>query len=342
MLMDPVDGDSCPLPDLSRFGYRVLSVVGSGKYGLVVSAATVSPGGSSNTYAIKLIRRSSISEESSVNMQREITNHAAMNHPFIIHLKEVFLSSTYLCLVMELAATTLLAYTQSQPEHRLVEDMARHFLRQLLVGLDYMHRLGVANRDLKLENVLITYQGEASNMVVKLSDFGYSKHANHSTARSSVGTAGYTAPEVIIGGIAYDAPTTDIWSLGVMLYVIVAGRFPFDIKSPTWSQDIMSGSFAPLSDVPHLSQGVENLLRRMLEPSPRRRATLAEIMSHEWVIDGLGDGYRLEDGSKYGARVNLGAGVEHKIEEIVRRASETDHGLDEGDQRCVFDHDFQI
>ncbi len=330
------------VPDLSAYGYHVLSVVGQGRFGLVVSAAIIIPAiaglpasVAADLYAIKLIERSSIAEDSAVYMQREITNHATMKHPFIIQLKEVFLSPTHLCLVMELGAMTLHTYAHSQPEQCLTEDTARHFMRQLLVGLDYMHRLGVANRDLKLENVLITYQ--ESNMVAKLSDFGYSKHQKHSTARSSVGTAGYTAPEVIIGGIAYDAKATDIWSLGVMLYVMIAGRFPFDIKSQTWSQDIMQGSFAPLSDRPNLSQGVENLLRRMLEPSPRRRATLAEIMQHDWIVYGLKDGYKLEDGSRYCIRVDLGAGVECKIKDIVQRATEHDGGNDDQQHlRCVF------
>lgn len=329
-------------PDLSAYGYQVLSVVGHGRFGPVVSAASINPtrngspvGVADDVYAIKLIERSSIAEESAVDMQREITNHAIMKHPFIIQLKEVFLSTTHLCLVMELGAMTLLAYVQSQPEQYLKEKTARHFIRQLLVGLDYMHRLGVANRDVKLENVLLSRQG--SILVAKLSDFGYSKHLKHSTACSFVGTAGHAAPEVIVGGIAYDAQATDIWSLGVTLYIMIAGRFPFDMKSQTWSQDIMQGSFAPLSDRPDLSPGVENLLGRMLEPIPRKRATLAEIMQHEWVVNGLDDGYRLEDGSRYSIRVELGPGLECLIEDIVRRASES--CAEDGNEpslRCVF------
>jgi serine/threonine-protein kinase SRK2 len=324
--------------DLSRYGYQVRTIVGRGRFGLVVAAASLANPASS--YAIKLIPRGSIIEEASIYMQREITNHASLKHPFIIELKEVFLSPAYLCLVMELATATLLTYARSQPGCLLTEDMARHFMRQLLVGLDYMHRLGVANRDLKLENVLVTYQD--SCMVAKLSDFGYSKHTKHSTARSSVGTAGYTAPEVIIGGIAYDAPATDIWSLGVMLYVMITGKFPFDLHSRSWSQDIMQGAFAPFDERLNLSPGVKNLLERMLEPCPRKRASMAEIMQHEWVVDGLSGGYRLEDGSRYGVRVELGPGIECRIEELVRRAvqlNDSDNGDQHGDDedvRCVF------
>ncbi len=329
------DRPGLAVPDLSYYGYKVLSVAGQGRFGLVVSAATINPAsGSPASVAIKLIERSSIREESAVDMQREIANHATMKHPFIIQLK-VFLSTTHLCLVMELGAMTLLSYVESQPGQCLTEEAARHFMRQLLVGLDYMHRLGVANRDLKLENVLLTYQG--SKLVAKLSDFGYSKHHKHSTARSSVGTPGYSAPEVIVGGIGYDAQATDIWSLGVVLYIMIAGRFPFDINSQTWSQDIMQGAFLPLSDRPNLSQAVQNLLGRMLEPIPRKRATLAEIMQHEWVVRGLYDGCRLEDGSRYCARVELGPGVEGMIQDIVRRASESYAGNGiEQDMRCVF------
>lgn len=330
------DRPGLAVPDLSYYGYKVLSVAGQGRFGLVISAATINPAsGSPASVAIKLIERSSIREESAVDMQREIANHATMKHPFIIQLKEVFLSTTHLCLVMELGAMTLLSYVESQPGQCLTEEAARHFMRQLLVGLDYMHRLGVANRDLKLENVLLTYQG--SKMVAKLSDFGYSKHNKHSTARSAVGTAGYTAPEVIVGGIAYDAQATDIWSLGVMLYIMIAGKFPFDMKSRTWSQDIMRGAFEPLSDRPNPSQAVEKLLGRMLEPIPRKRATLAEIMQHDWVVSGLDGECRLEDGSRYCIRRELGPEDERMIQDIVSRASESYPGRgDKHDLRCIF------
>ena len=153
---------------------------------------------------------------------------------------------------------------------------------------------------------------------------------------------GYTAPEVIIGGIAYDAPTTDIWSLGVMLYVMITGKFPFDVQSRTWSQDVMRGAFAPLDDGLHLSEGLLHLLSRMLEPSPRKRAKMAELMQHEWVVEGLG-GYRLEDGMQYTARLELEPGVEKKIDELVRRAAWPQDaqelqgiGSPDEDLRCVF------
>lgn len=318
--------------ELSSYGYHVQRVIGRGRYGMVVAASSADTG----CCAIKLIPRGASIE--STYMQREITNHATMKHPFIIQLKLAFLSPQYLCLVMELGSMDLAQFCESQAGGRLAEDTARHLMRQMLVGLDYMHRLGISNRDLKLENVLLTYQDQ--NIVAKLSDFGYSKDRNkHSTARSGVGTVGYTAPEVIIGGIAYDADATDIWSLGVMLYVMIAGRFPFDVQSKSCSQDIVQGSFRPPEDGLNLSQGLLRLLRRMLEPSPRKRATIAEIMQHEWVVDKLG-GYRLETGSAYGERLELGPSVERNIEELVRRAAQQkEHDKNEGALVCVFNNE---
>jgi serine/threonine-protein kinase SRK2 len=131
---------------------------------------------------------------------------------------------------MEFAAGgDLFDLVKSAAGSRLSEDRARSLFQQLIIGLDYTHSKGVANRDIKLENVLISAPGRHGE--VKIADFGYSKHEHNSSARTTVGTTMYISPEIIIGRGSYNAKKADIWSLGVVLYCMLCGRFPFDPTS---------------------------------------------------------------------------------------------------------------
>lgn len=100
------------------------------------------------------------------------------------------------------------------------------------MGLDYCHRMGVANRDIKLENTLL--DGSRPRPLVKLCDFGYSKHIDDSRPKTKVGTPGYTAPEVVRAAASstYDGPAADVWSAGVRRVFFVGGCFssPFEVE----------------------------------------------------------------------------------------------------------------
>lgn len=114
----------------------------------------------------------------------------------------------------------------------LSEDDARFFFQQLVMGLDYCHRMGVANRDIKLENTLL--DGSRPRPLVKLCDFGYSKHIDDSRPKTKVGTPGYTAPEVVRAAASstYDGPAADVWSAGVrrVFFVGVCFSSPFEVE----------------------------------------------------------------------------------------------------------------
>lgn len=142
----------------------------------------------------------------------------------------------------------------------------------------------MANRDLKLENVLLTnepYPGSGAS--IKICDFGYSKHEYNSSARTNVGTPMYMSPEIILGG-KYDAPCADIWSCGVMLYVMLCGRYPFDRSTPNYAVRVMQGEYEPIDPNLHLSGSVIDLMNRMLRPNPKDRITVDEIFRHPWFL----------------------------------------------------------
>lgn len=113
-------------------------------------------------------------------------------------------------------------------KNRLTEDTLKALIRQLLSALLYCHRLGVIHRDIKLQNVMLSRNGDINSL--KLIDFGLSAHSYQKTAMSqAMGTAMYLAPEVIFG--EYDEKV-DIWSVGVLVYYMLNGVPPFPGRDP--------------------------------------------------------------------------------------------------------------
>lgn len=110
---------------------------------------------------------------------------------------------------------------------KVPEDIARFIFQQLMIAVDFCHRLGKVNRDIKLANILIQ-SGQLP--LVKLCDFGFSKDKfDDSEPQTQIGTALFTAPEIFtnINGQTYDAESADLWSCGVVLYVMLFGGHPF-------------------------------------------------------------------------------------------------------------------
>ncbi|KAK2076525.1 hypothetical protein QBZ16_005285 [Prototheca wickerhamii] len=207
-------------------------------------------------------------------VKREIIHQSLLRHPSIIRLREVFLTPTHLGVVMECAnGGDLHSYISRRAERRLSEGEARWFFQQIVVGLDYCHSRGVANRDLKLENLLLDSL-DSPQPVLKMCDFGYSKHELNSVPKTSVGTMCYMAPEVYLGYTSYDAKVADIWSLGIILFAMLFGAFPFKGRDRRYIQAVLLGQYAIPPNIP-VSQEVMHLLSIMLVPEPTCRCNLA-------------------------------------------------------------------
>lgn len=179
------------------------------------------------------------------------------------------------------------------------EEVAKGFLRQMLAGVKHLHDRGIAHRDLKLENVLLTNDG-----VVKVIDFGLSHQYKSSSdggydrsvpLMDTCGSKSYAAPEVLNGG-GYDGFAADVWSLGVSLFAMLSGFFPLDeATSKDWrfpklldaqqrgrsTTAVVYGWYRrPTS---HLSKLVVQLLDGMLSIDPARRATMEQVLQHPWI-----------------------------------------------------------
>jgi len=209
--------------------YRQVEELGTGAFGVVVKAYDLARGG--EPVAIKLLERGSAMRNYKNYVQREIENQVQLQHPLIVEVREVFLTPKYLAIAMEYAmGGDLFGYIiRNSPAGQLPEDHAQALLQQLILGLDFCHRMGISSRDLKLENLLLDRNGsDGTRPLLKICDFGYSKNKSTSPATSNVGTPMYSSPELILGAPQCDGKKVDIWSCAVILYAVLFGSFPFD------------------------------------------------------------------------------------------------------------------
>ncbi|RDY03538.1 Serine/threonine-protein kinase SAPK7, partial [Mucuna pruriens] len=224
-------------------------------------------------------------------LPREIINHRSLRHPNIIQFKEVALTPTHLAIVMEYAAGGELFYRVCKGGMK--ENEARYLFQQLISGVSYCHNMEICHRDLKLENTLL--DGSPANRL-KICDFGYSKsNILHSRPNSMLGTPSYIAPE-ILAGKEYDGKKADIWSCGVILYVMLAKTLPFEYKEDC--QDLrkivkvrLDGRIRAVDykfpDKACMSPESKNLISRIFVANPEMRITMKEIKSHPWFLKDL-------------------------------------------------------
>jgi len=282
-------GNPDPLAETTR--YTKIADLSSGSFGFVQLARNTETG---ELVAIKFIERG---DRVNRYVEAEILNHRMLRHPHVIEYKEVFVTSEYICIAMEFASGGSL-FTYVQRAVRLKEAAARWFFQQLIIGLDYCHRRGVVNRDIKLENTLLQMVQGLPLPLLKICDFGYSKAHFMSAPKSKVGTLAYMAPEIIKATGNYDGKKADIWSCGVMLYVMLFGQYPFETQAAggpkleadrrirTMMDRITNMQWSIPAGV-DISEECRDLLCRMLVRDPDKRITMAEIHQHPWFTANL-------------------------------------------------------
>ncbi|KAI5118733.1 hypothetical protein M0805_000063 [Coniferiporia weirii] len=211
---------------------------------------------------------------------REAALSMLLHHPYICGMRELITHTNHYYMVFEYVnGGQMLDYIISHG--RLRERVARKFSRQIGSALDYCHRNNVVHRDLKIENILISQTGN-----IKIIDFGLSNLYNPLNHLSTFcGSLYFAAPELLNAKV-YTGPEVDVWSFGVVLYVLVCGKVPFDDQSmPALHAKIKRG----LVEYPDwLSAECKHLLTRMLVVNPVARASLAEVLAHPWMVRGHG------------------------------------------------------
>ncbi|XP_028292464.1 serine/threonine-protein kinase SIK1 [Gouania willdenowi] len=253
--------------------YEIIRTLGKGNFAVVKLAKHKV---TKTQVAIKIIDKTRLNPSNLEKIYREVQIMKLLNHPHIIKLYQVMETKDMLYIVTEYAKNGEM-FDHLTSKGRMSEDEARKKFWQILTAVDYCHRHHIVHRDLKTENLLLD-----ANMNIKLADFGFGNFYNAGEPLSTwCGSPPYAAPEVFEGK-EYEGPQLDIWSLGVVLYVLVCGSLPFDGPSlPALRQRVTEGRFR----IPFfMSQDCENLIRKMLVVDPAKRITVAQIKQHRWML----------------------------------------------------------
>lgn len=255
--------------------YELGRTLGEGNFGKVKLARNSETG---QYFAVKILEKKKIIDlKITDQIKREIGTLKLLKHPNVVRLHEVLASKTKIYMVLEYVNGGEL-FDRIASKGKLKEKDGRKVFQQLIDGVSYCHTKGVFHRDLKLENVLVDARGN-----IKISDFGLSALPQHfrgdGLLHTTCGSPNYVAPEVL-SNRGYDGATSDIWSCGVILYVILTGYLPFDDRNlAVLYQKIFKGD----AQIPKwLSPGAQNLIKRILDPNPATRITMAGIKADEW------------------------------------------------------------
>ena len=275
--------------------YEIGRLIGQGTSAEVRLATEIK---TRKAYAAKILDiRRVMTQGLEEQVKREIGILKTLRHGNVVALKEVLQSKKNIYIVMELInGGTLVDELRNAPHKRFTEEVARRYFQQLILGLRYCHKQEVAHRDLKPVNILLDVSG-----VLKISDFGLSnlQPKDGGLLVTQCGTPHYVAPEVI-SGEPYNGFKADIWSVGIILYVMLTGCLPFDddglkagIFNGLWFK-IRRGEFY----LPRfVSADAQELLVRMIEVDPDNRCSIEYIIAHPWFQEGFARS-RLDEGDR--------------------------------------------
>jgi len=243
-------------------------IVGTGEFSSVYNCTSLANG---RNYAIKELKKGIKPDPS---LENEICILKRCTHRNIVRLFDIYEDSSSFWLVMELIQGGDLF---SEVEKGAFNEMKAHSIFcQVIDGLRFLHSNHIVHRDIKLENILMK-----DHSIVKLTDFGFSKILKHDAdyMKTRCGTPIYVAPEILNGELYTDS--VDIWSSGVILYVMVFGKYPFAQDNlRVLYDDMTSGTI----DFPtSISRELQNLIESILKPDPDERVTLPKILEHPWV-----------------------------------------------------------
>ncbi|KAG5186403.1 kinase-like domain-containing protein [Tribonema minus] len=255
--------------------YKVTKTLGIGSSGEVVLAEDCRDG---SLYAVKIIPIQYIhTNHLSNQLKREKQAMKSLQHPNIVSLHRVLKGGSKLHLVCEYVPGGDL-FDKIISQSRLPEEDAKRYFGEIVSAIAHCHASGISHRDIKPENCLMTHDDH-----IKVTDFGLSnvKSEYHEDMFYTVcGTPNYAAPEVL-SRIKYKGPVADIWSLGVLLYVMLIGMLPFDEEAPEhlWSK-IKHAEFSIPED--SISEEAEDLINMILVADPVSRPNLDAVLAHPW------------------------------------------------------------
>eukprot|EP00919_Chromeraceae_sp_WS-2016_P075064 GHVR01177611.1.p1 GENE.GHVR01177611.1~~GHVR01177611.1.p1 ORF type:complete len:474 (-),score=100.68 GHVR01177611.1:412-1794(-) len=270
--------------------YQFTKPIGTGNFSQVVMGKHKK---TSLNCAIKIIDKHKFmqfkhSQQSRVQLRDEMELLRGLSHPNIVSLLQFEESERRIFLIMELCTGgDMLNYIMDKGA--LLEAHAVCVFRQICEGLQYLHINKIVHRDIKPENVLFSeHPDQNPNFIVKLADFGLARNSVNADLRTVCGTPHYMAPELITAymhpnqGEGCYGSAVDLWSLGVVLYVMLCAQPPFHEEG--LYESIASGAydFTPHA-FKHISSSAKDLIRRLMRVNPQQRMSIEQTLSHEWL-----------------------------------------------------------
>lgn len=263
--------------------YDLGKELGRGQFGVTYLATEKKTG---EQYACKSIaKRKLVTKEDVEDIKREVAiMHHLAGHPNVVKLKEAYEDKQSIHIVMELCAGGEL-FDRIIARGHYSERAAANLIRTIVQVVEYCHDLGVMHRDLKPENFLLSNKKE--DAMLKTTDFGLSMFFKPGDVFTDiVGSAYYVAPEVLRRHYGVEA---DVWSCGVILYILLCGVPPFWAENEQGIFDaVLRGHIDFDSDPwPRISTSAKDLVRKMLRQDVKQRLTAREVLNHPWVkVDG--------------------------------------------------------
>ncbi|XP_036071735.1 striated muscle preferentially expressed protein kinase isoform X3 [Oryzias melastigma] len=255
--------------------YTFLEEKARGRYGVIRECRENATG---KMYMAKIIP---YTQESKKDVLKEYEILKSLHSDKIMALHEAYVTPRYLVLVAEYCTGKELLYTLID-RFRYSEDDVASYLVQILQAVEYLHNRRVLHLDLKPDNIIVTNLN-----VVKLVDLGSAQTFNPLNLQqqeSGAGTLEYMAPEMLKGEVV--GPPADMWTVGVVTYIMLSGRLPFEDKEPHQVESkILMAKFDPTRLYPNVSQSASTLLKKMLSSYPWARPTTRDCFSHAWLQD---------------------------------------------------------
>ncbi|CAB3402056.1 unnamed protein product [Caenorhabditis bovis] len=259
-------------PVLKIGNYILRETIGSGSFGKVKLGIEEK---SQYKVAVKILNRKKMKEMDTVaKIRKEILHMEKLQHPHITRLFNVICSPSDIFVIMEYVSGGELFSYITRKGYLSVKE-SRKLFQQIISGVGYCHKHMIVHRDLKPENLLLDQYRN-----VKIADFGLSNlMTDGDFLQTSCGSPNYAAPELISSKL-YAGPEVDLWSCGVILYAMLSGTLPFDDQHvPTLFQKIKTASFV----IPaNMDSQAADLICKMLKADPMKRATIKDIIDHEF------------------------------------------------------------
>lgn len=269
---------------LSTKGYKLLKFLGEGAYAKVYLTEYLTKDSNRITLACKIIETSKAPRDFVVKfLPREIEVLIRLNHPHLIQIHSIFQRKSKYYIFMRYGENgDLLAHILKNGA--VSENQSRVWIRQLTLGLQYLHELEISHRDMKCENVLLT-----ANFNAKIADFGFTRFCvddddQPQLSETYCGSMSYAAPE-ILKGKPYNPKPTDLWSLGVVLFVMLNKSMPFsDTRIKKLYEQQMNKKYRLRQRIATtLSQECRKLLQHLLEPDVGLRYNATQVLNSDWI-----------------------------------------------------------